>query len=52
MDTVTLKKHGSVTVKVPFTPPITLAQGKYHTLATVDLSGSIITATAPTGNTR
>lgn len=45
--TLTIKAHGSVTVKVPFTPPVTLAQGKYRTIATVDLGGTIITATAP-----
>lgn len=45
--TITIKPHGSVTEKVAFTPPITLAQGKYRTVATVDLGGTIITATAP-----
>jgi hypothetical protein len=46
-ETVTIKAHGSATVVVPFTPPITLAQGKYHTLATVDLGGTSYTATGP-----
>jgi len=44
---ITLKPHGSMTIKVPFIPPTTLAAGKYHTLATVQLSGQTITATAP-----
>jgi hypothetical protein len=34
-ETITLKAHGSATVKVPFVPPTTLTSGKYHTLATV-----------------
>jgi len=46
-ETLTIKAHGSTTVEVPFTPPITLAQGKYHTLATVNLGGTVYTATAP-----
>ena len=46
-ETLTLAKHGSATVKVPFIPPTTLAAGKYHTLATVVLGTDTITATAP-----
>jgi hypothetical protein len=46
-ETLTIKAHGSATVTVPFTPPVTLAQGKYHTLATVNLGGTVYTATAP-----
>jgi hypothetical protein len=46
-ETLTLKAHGSASVKVPFIPPTTLVAGKYHTLATVDFGGNTITATAP-----
>jgi hypothetical protein len=46
-DTLTIKKNGKASVKVPFLPPITLTAGKYHTLATVDVAGSSQTLTAP-----
>jgi hypothetical protein len=46
-NTITLKKHGSEAIKVAFTPPITLVEGKYHTLVSVDLNGTTIDATAP-----
>jgi hypothetical protein len=45
--TVTIKKKGSIKIRVPFIPPITLAAGKYKTLATVDVGGTIVNATAP-----
>lgn len=44
---VTLKPHGSATIKVPFVPPDTLVGGKYHTLATVVVGGTTYNATAP-----
>jgi hypothetical protein len=46
-ETVTIKKHGSASIKVPFVPPITLIAGKYHTLATVSFNQSTTTLTAP-----
>jgi hypothetical protein len=46
-ETLTLKAHGSASVKVPFVPPTTLAAGKYHTLATVEVGTNTFTATAP-----
>jgi hypothetical protein len=46
-ETLTIKKRGSANIKVTFVPPTTLAAGKYHTIATVDVAGDIVTATAP-----
>lgn len=46
-ETVTLNKHGSTMVKVPFTPPITLVQGKYRTQVAVNLAGQEYDGFAP-----
>ena len=46
-ETISLKKHGSLTIKVPFTTSDSLAGGVYHTLDTVTLAGATTTTTAP-----
>jgi hypothetical protein len=46
-ETVTIKKKGTLKIKVPFVPPITLEAGKYFTLATVSVGGTVVNATAP-----
>ncbi len=46
-ETLTIKAHGSATVKVPFIPPATLAAGRYRTLAYVQVGFSTTLATAP-----
>jgi len=48
-ESLTLKKHGAAHIKVPFTLPATtlLFNGKYRTIATVELDANIITVTAP-----
>jgi hypothetical protein len=44
---LTIKGHGSATVKVPFVPTSPLAAGKYHTLVSVQLGTSTFSGTAP-----
>ena len=44
---LTIKAHGSATVKVPFVPTAALAAGKYHTLVSAQLGGSTFSGTAP-----
>lgn len=46
-ETVTINKHGTAKVKVPFVPTDTLAAGSYHTLATVTVGGDVLSGTAP-----
>jgi hypothetical protein len=47
-ETVTLKKHGAVNLKVGFVPPITQQAGKYYTLVTTTVADTTTTtATAP-----
>lgn len=46
-ETLTIKAHRNAKVQVPFVPPTTLAAGKYHTLATVQLGTQTIIGTAP-----
>jgi hypothetical protein len=48
-ETITLKAHGSATIKVPFVPPTTLTSGKYHTLATVTLGDAAPTTLVAPG---
>ena len=44
---LTIKAHGSMTVKVPFMPPVPLKGGKYQTLSKVKIGTDTINATAP-----
>lgn len=46
-ETITLKKHGGLNIKIPFVPPVTLAAGKYYTLVTTDVAGTATTTVAP-----
>jgi hypothetical protein len=46
-ETLTIKKHGSAKVKVPFVPPITLTAGKYYTLVTANVGGTAFSGVAP-----
>lgn len=46
-ETLTINKHGSARVDVPFVAPITLTGGKYHTLVTVAFPTTTVTGKAP-----
>lgn len=45
--TVSLKKHGATTIKVPFVPPVALGPGKFYTLVTADVGGITTTTATP-----
>ncbi len=45
-ESVTIKKHGTARLKVPFVPQATMVAGKYHTLATVTVGADAAVAVA------